>query len=210
MKGIGEVIKEKRTKKRYSLDRLGKETKIKKEFIKAIERESWEDLPEFPVLVGFVKNIAGVLKINPAQIVAFLRRDYPPKSLRINPKPDVGGKFTWSPRLTFLVGTVAVLLFIFGYLVFQYVKFINPPPLEVESPKEGQVVGETTLKVVGKTSPEATLKVNNQLVLVDEDGGFVAEVEIFEGTKEIVVEASSRSGKETVVHRKIIPELNDK
>jgi len=208
MKGIGEVIREKRTKKRYSLDRLEKETKIKKEFIKAIERESWEDLPEFPVLIGFVKNIAGVLKINPTQTVAFLRRDYPPKSLRINPKPDVGGKFTWSPRLTFLVGTVAVLIFIFGYLVFQYLKFTNPPSLEVESPREGQLVYQTTLKVVGKTSPEATLKVNNQLVLVDGDGGFVAEVEIFEGTQEVVVEATSRSGKETTVSRKIKVELN--
>lgn len=207
MKGIGEVLKEKRTNKKYSLDKLEKETKIKKEFIRAIEDENWEELPEFPVLVGFVKNIAAVLKINKAQIVAFLRRDYPPKSLRINPKPDVGGKFAWSPRLTFLVGVVAVSLVVFGYLGLQYIKFISPPPLLIESPVDGQEVSQTKLKVLGKTNPEATLKVNNQPVLVDEHGNFVTEIEIFEGTKEVVVVATSRSGKETTIRRKIVPEL---
>ena len=41
IKTIGETLKEARLKKRYSLDRVEKETKIKKEFIEAIEEENW-------------------------------------------------------------------------------------------------------------------------------------------------------------------------
>ena len=210
MKTLGEALKETRLKKRYSRERLEKETKIKKEFIKAIEDENWEVLPEFPVLTGFVKNIATVLKINLNQTVAFLRRDYPPKSLRINPKPDVANKFSWSPRLTFLAGIITVSLFILGYLVFQYLKFITPPNLTVINPKEEQVVNQLILEVTGKTNPEATIKVNNQPALVDEEGNFTTEIEIFEGTGEVVVKAISRSGKETTVSRKIKVELEGK
>ena len=43
--------------------------------------------------------------------------------------------------------------------------------------------------------------------IVGEDGTFETEIEIFEGTGEVVVVAKSRSGKETVVARKIKPEL---
>jgi len=94
-------LKDGRAKKRYSRERVAKATKIKLEFIEAIEKEDWERLPEFPAILGFVKSVAEVLKLSKRQVAALLRRDYPPKVLPVNPKPDVSAKFTWSPRLTF-------------------------------------------------------------------------------------------------------------
>ena len=114
MRTVGKFIKEARVKKRHSRVGLEKVTKIKREFIKAIEEENWEKLPEFPVVAGFVKNIVGVLKIDQKQAVALLRRDYPPKKLAINPKPYVSDRFTWSPRLTFLAAVAVVSLGIFS------------------------------------------------------------------------------------------------
>jgi cytoskeletal protein RodZ len=207
MKTIGKFLKDARAKKKYSKARVAKATKIKVSFIEAIEKENWEALPEFPVVLGFVKSIAGVLKVDKNQAVALLRRDYPPRVLPINPKPDVSSKFTWSPRLTFLTGLGLILVVIFGYLTIQYFHFVSPPKLTVESPKEGQVINKRNVSVSGKVDPEATLKINNQPVLVGEDGTFKAEIEIYGGTEEIVVKAVSRSGKETVVRRKIKPEL---
>jgi len=207
MRTVGKFLKETRVKKKHSRVALEKVTKIKREFIEAIEEENWEELPEFPVVAGFVKSIAGVLKIEQKQAVALLRRDYPPKKLAINPKPDVSDRFTWSPRLTFLAAVVIVSLGIFSYLGFQYINFVSPPHLLVEYPKDGQIVTEEILQVLGATDPEATVKVNNQPVLVSGDGRFSTEIEIIEGTGEVEVKATSRSGKETVVKRKIITEL---
>jgi cytoskeletal protein RodZ len=207
MKTIGKFLKDARVKKKYSKARVAKATKIKVSFIETIEKENWEALPEFPVVLGFVKSIAGVLKVDENQAAALLRRDYPPRVLPINPKPDVSSKFTWSPRLTFLAGLGLILVVIFGYLTIQYFHFVSPPKLTVESPKEGQVINKREVSVFGKVDPEATLKINNQPVLVEEDGVFKAEIEIYEGTEEIIVKAVSRSGKETVVRRKIKPEL---
>jgi cytoskeletal protein RodZ len=208
MKTIGQILKKARIKKKVSFEKLEEETKIKVAFIKAIEKEKWDALPERPVVAGFIKNLAQALGVNVKQAVAVFRRDYPPKSLRINPKPDVEKKFSWSPRLTFIVGIVAVILLVIGYLGYQYLSFIAPPRLTVDSPVDGQVVTEDELAVRGLTNPQATLKVNNQPVLVEEDGEFQTDIEVFKGTKEVVVEAQSRSGKTTVIHRKIITELN--
>ena len=63
MKTIGTFLKESRLKKRYSLIKVENATRIKKEFIEAVEDGNWKALPEFPVVVGFVKNIAQFLDL---------------------------------------------------------------------------------------------------------------------------------------------------
>lgn len=209
MKTVGDILKEARAKKKLSRDKLEKETKIKREFIDAIEKGDWERLPDFPVVQGFVKSIAQRLKVDEKKAAALLRRDYPPKDLRVNPKPDVSDKFTWSPKFTFLVGVAIVTIIILGYLGYQYKQFISPPPLNVTSPKDGQVVEDDNLLVAGSTSSDAKLEVNNQPVLLEDDGTFSVEIEIAEDTNEIKVKAISRSGKETVIHRKIEPRFNE-
>lgn len=204
MNTIGKFLKEARIRKGYSLSQLEDDTKIKRTFIVAVEKENWASLPDFPVTLGFVKNIAKYLGADERVAVAILKRDYPPQSLSINPKPDVGSKFFWSPRLTFLVGIGMVLFLILGYMGFQYVKFVAPPTLSVIQPKDEAKVKLPSVKVSGKTDANATVLVNNQPVLIEEDGSFGVEIEIFEGTDEIVVSATSRAGKETVVSRKIL------
>ncbi|MBU0572576.1 helix-turn-helix domain-containing protein [Patescibacteria group bacterium] len=207
MKTIGIFIKEARIKKRFSQDKIAKETKIKEEFVVSIEKENWETLPEYPVVIGFVKKISKYLKLDERQAVAFLRRDYPPRVLPVNPKPDVAKKFVWSPKLTFVIGIAVIAIAVLGYLGFQYSSFVSPPKLVVDEPQEEQVIKQKNLIVSGKTDQDATIKINNQPILVEEDGSFKAEIEIFEGTEEIVVKAVSRSGKETTIRRKIYPDL---
>ena len=208
MKTIGGYLKEARIRKKYSKEKLEKETKIKKNFIDAIEKEEWVKLPEPNVVTGFVRSIANTLELNTNQILAFLRRDYPPKKVAINPKPELRSKFSWSPKFTFITAILAVLLIIGAYLSFQYVNFVRPPFLNVNTPKEGEAVKTKELTVSGKTSPQAVIKVNNQPILVDEDGIFLDIIEIYEKTTEIEIKAVSRSGKETVIIRKITPELD--
>jgi len=207
MRTIGDILKSKRLKKRYSLKKVEKETKIKKEFIEAIENGDWVNLPELPVVAGFVKNLAALLEIDAKTAYATLKRDYPPQRLSINPKPDVGGKFTWTPKYTFLVGILIIILALFGYLGFQFVKFNSPPSLEVTHPFDNFVTTSNKVVVSGKTDLDSTIKVNNQLVLVNDDGTFSVQIEVFEGTGEIIITATNRSKKETTIVRKIIPKL---
>ena len=207
MKTASEVIKEARLSKKISLSRLESETKIKKEFLKAIEDGAWNKLPDFPVVTGFVKNIADFLGINQSRLMAILRRDYPPKKLVINPKPDVSEKFTWTPKLSFYVGATVIATFILGYLIFQYSRFVRPPALSVLVPNEGMTVTDPKVEIIGKTDPDTAVKVNNQPIFVEEDGSFSAEIAIYEGTTEIVITATSRTGKESVIRRTIKPQL---
>jgi cytoskeletal protein RodZ len=207
MRSVGEYLKSIRQEKGISRKDLERETKIRMSFIDAIEEGHWEMLPDYTVVNGFVKNIASYLGEDSYKILAMLRRDYPPKVVPINPKPDVSKSFSWSPKLTFLMGMGMVVLVLVSYLSFQYINFIKAPGLTVSSPTENELLNIKTISVTGKTDPESTIKINNQPVLVSESGDFVTEIEVSKETAEIIVIAKSRAGKETVVARKIRVEL---
>jgi transcriptional regulator with XRE-family HTH domain len=204
MKNIGQIIKEARLKKKLSLKKVEDITKIKSSFIYAIEKEKWEILPPFPTVLGFVKSLSVILDVDGKMAVAVLKRDYIPRKLDINPRPDVSSHFIWSPKLTFVLGIGVVALITLGYLAFQYVRFISPPSLTVESPKEGQIIKGGDVLVFGSTDSDVKVTVDNQPVLVDRDGKFSVSIGITQNTKEIDVIAVNRSGKSTTVARKIV------
>lgn len=194
---IGQILKEARLRKKVSLSTIEKNTKIKKNFILLIEKNDWDNLPEYPVVSGFVKNLAVFLDLSPQNAIAFLRRDYPPKKLSINPKPDIESKFVWSPKLTFALGIAVVTLLVLGYLGLEYQKFLKPPEIEIVSPKINQIVLEDKVKVEGKTTTDVTLTINNQPIILDQEGNFVTEILITKDTKSLIFKAISRSGKVT-------------
>jgi cytoskeletal protein RodZ len=203
MKTIGQIINSARVKKKLSLRKLEEETKIKATFIDSIEKEKWNDLPAFPTISGFVKSISAPLGIDEKMAIAVLKRDYPPKKLNINPKPGVPLQLTWSPKLTFIIGTSVIVLVVLSYLGYQYLRFISPPGLTVESPKENQIVSGNSVPVFGTTDSDVKITVDNQPVLVDQDGKFSTNIEITGTTKEVDIVATSRSGKVRGISRKI-------
>lgn len=203
MKTIGEVVKSARVRKKFSIKHLEDITKIKSDFIDAIEKQDWGKLPNFSTTLGFIKSIAGAIDIDEKTAVAVFKRDYPPKVQAVNPKPDVVNKFVWSPKLTFSIGVGLVIVLILGYLGIQYSKFTSAPALEIESPKDGQVVQGKYVVVSGTTDTDAKIIVNNQTVLVNADGKFLVGLEIASETKEVEIKAIGRSGKETIIKRKI-------
>ncbi len=203
MNTVGQIIKDARIKKGISLSRLESLTRIKKDFIQKIENSDWDNLPDFPVVSGFVKNLSGSLGISVNNTMAVLRRDYLPKKLAINPKPDVESRFSWSPKLAFVIGVGSLIFLVLGYLGFEYSKFIKAPQIYISSPQENETISKTVVKIKGKTTTDATLTVNNQPVILDQDGNFESEINVDKKTQELVFVVVSRSGMSTEIRRKI-------
>lgn len=204
MKTIGEFLKEVRLERGFTLKKLEEKTKIKKSFLGNIENEKWEDLPEYGVVKGFVKSISDVLDIDNDTALALLRRDYSSnRKVAVNPKPDVKQRFSWGPKFTVLIVILVSILSVVAYISYQYISFNQPPKLEVLLPEENEVIKNLKVVVSGTTDPGSVVIVNNQPILVDENGNFSDVVEIKQGSEEIQVFAKSRSGKETQVTRKI-------
>lgn len=207
MKTIADVIRLSRARKKYSLDSLEAETKIRKEFLSALEKSAWNKLPEYTTVVGFVKTICSRLGINEEAGLAMLRRDYPP-NLKDKKQPKKlfrGIGLEIGPKL-FSIGAITLIIITFlGYIIFQYISFARPPKLVIETPLENQEITVGPFLIKGKTDKDASIFVNNQPAYVEENGNFSTEIEISKKTSTLEFKAVTRAGKETKVVRNIIP-----
>lgn len=202
MKTPGDLLREKRLLKELSLEDVAKKTKIKVEYLAAIENSDYLSLPSSTFAKGFLRNYAAFLYLNPDTIVAMFRRDFTqnakgeiiPRGL-VSPVVSKPKFFTVSTILT----VIAVLSFL-GFLFFQLTAWWSLPSLRLIQPQEGDAYGEkVTFK--GTTTKDSTVKVNDQRVIVDQNGQFTLDLIFPSGTHTIIVEATNRRGKSRLLER---------
>jgi len=73
MKTIGEILKNARENKGFSIDQAADETNISREFIEALENESFDIFPAETYLIGFLKNYSIFLELDPDKAVGMYR-----------------------------------------------------------------------------------------------------------------------------------------
>lgn len=208
MRTVGQILKEARETKLYTLDEVERHTKIRKEMLKALEEDDFAKLPPITFVQGFVKNYGKFLGMDGAKLMAVLRRDFeagkhPPMIMETFSNPLTKKRIFVTPsRLIGIVIAIIVVSF-FAYLWFEYHQFVGAPPLEVVSPVQGQTVEVTSISVEGSTDPDAKLKVNDQEVGLDPGGKFKEEVKLSSSANTISIVSTSKFGQSTKIERTV-------
>lgn len=207
-KTIGEILREEREYHRLSLEALAKRTRIRQEYLQALERNEFQALPAAAFVKGYIKTYGQIFGFDSQPLLALLRRDFKESAKgKLVPrefiKPVLKKRQWWTPvTSTFLVAG-GVFVAIIGYVIVQWINFNQPPNLTLDSPESSQVVAAQVV-VKGKTEVDAIITVNNQPVALKTNGSF--ETEIFlptEGPNTVNVVASDRRGKTTTIQRTV-------
>ena len=202
----GERLREERLRKNLKLQDVEKATRIKASFLAAIERGDYKKLPSSAYAQGFVRNYAEFLGLPVRQILAVFRREFDErKEYRVLPdsisgREEMAGRHFRIKR-RFLV-IFALVVFVIGFMLYQFRFAVLNPPLQVDSPAEQSVTGQE-ITVTGSTNQNATVTVNGQPVTVDQNGEFMKKFAAFDGPLTIVVTATSRFGKVATVERHV-------
>jgi len=202
----GQRLKETRLQKGFSIEAVSQGTKIRPNFITAIERGEYQKLPSPAYAQGFVRNYAEYLGLSSTEVLALFRREFDEeKAYKVLPTgfskqrefPITRRRIQ---RAVYLMAVVFLLLG--GFLLYQYRSAFFDPMLSVTSPKEGAI---TSLQVTvqGKTEASATVMVDNVPVAVDDEGTFIKRVTLFPGKETIEVRSKNRFGRESVMERRI-------
>ncbi len=202
----GRILYRERSKRKLTLEDVEEDTKIKSEFLAAIEKGEYSKLPS-AYAQGFVKNYAEYLDLSSPEIIALYRREFDEKkSYKVLPdaltkQEEFSINRVRIQQSIFLVAGVLVIFL--TYLVFQYRSSFLPPSLSIVSPKQGSVVGKD-VTVHGKADSDATVLVNNEAVSTESSGEFTKNLTLFPGKTTITIKAKSRFGKEAVVQREVV------
>ena len=209
---IGQEFARERKQKGLSLAEVSKATKIKEEFLYAIEVGDFKALPSSAYAYGFVRNYAKFLGLPVEKSLAIYRREYDEKkNLAVlprgfsNPQEYTPTKFRFGKSIL----TISIVFVIVaGFLFYQYRAAIFNPGINIETPDDGQEIKTLSVEVKGKTDPASTLVIDNKQVPIESDGNFSKEVSVFPGEYTIVLSVKNKFGRITTVERKILVRPN--
>lgn len=206
MRTVGQLLKDARLVKGFTLEQVEKATKIRYKFLTAIEADDFQKLPAFPYIQGFIKNYSDFVGLRSPTMLALFRRQYTLKERQKREhieEPLTQSSWQITPNKVIFVLVVGLIIGFFSYFYAQYRALHAKPPLEVEHPSESGVVVEDTIAVYGQTDPDATITINQEAALVKEDGKFYKDVTLNPGENTLVIEAVSRRGIKTTLTRKV-------
>lgn len=208
MRTVGQILKEARETKFYTLDEVEKSTKIRKELLVALESDDYSKLPPSTFVQGFIKNYAKFLGLDGQKLLAVFRREFSdqkhkPYVMDTFVKPLDKNKLKITPsRALSMVITLIVLSF-FAYLWFQYRQFTGEPTLAIASPVDQLTTDNPMLVVSGKTDPEVKVMVNSQEIPVGIEGDFTQEINLSSQVNKISIIAVSKLGQKTQEERTV-------
>ncbi|MDP1743445.1 MAG: helix-turn-helix domain-containing protein [Candidatus Amesbacteria bacterium] len=199
MKSIGQLLQASRVAKKLDIADVARITKIRSQYLVALEADDYSQLPSNPVARGFIKNYAQFLNINVDQILAIFRRDFVentdgkivPRGFE-NPLEEFS---FWTPKTTTIMIVVCLLTLFTSYLTYQYRIMVGAPTLTIMRPIDKYKTDQDTVEIVGATDPEAILSVNNQLVALDKGGTFRFRVPLTGESTTVTIVAASKYGK---------------
>ncbi len=221
MEKLAQIFKTKREAQNIKLEEAAKKTGIPLSWLMAIEAGEYQKVPAGYLNI-YLRDYALFLGINVNKALALFRRDYPggqqfSRRQKINQKK----KFLFLKKIEFnltnifsllglgswqLISFLLIFVFAVGYLVFQYYRFNQPPPIELFAfPQE---VFQEQIVIRGKTDPNAVVKINDQPVFVTREGIFEKKIILIEGKNIVVFEAQSPSGRKNKFEKEVVFKKN--
>lgn len=187
------IIRNAREDKGLSIEEISKKLKINSKYLSSIEDERAADFPDEPYCSLIIKDYSNFLGLNSEDVLSLFRRDF---ATSCKVKPVTHSNISLTPHHTFRVLTIASILLFIAYLSFEYIKFNRAPSLKVNWPD----LNGPQLEISGITDPESTVRVNNDLILVDPSGSFKKTINVATEST-VIVESKSQSGKTTVLEK---------
>ncbi len=154
MNQLGPIFREARTKSGKTIDDASRETKIAKKYLLGIENENFDIFPGETYLVGFLRNYAQFLGLDPDEMV----RKY--RDFKIQEQPAPIEQLTARPKNTrryFVIILISVIV-ITGSLYFIF-----------SGKKEGQEIIKSKEEIKKKTEPLSTTKVEDNIIAFEEE-----------------------------------------
>ncbi len=211
---LGEKLRALRRGQAVSLDMIEQKTRIQRRYLEALERGQYHVLPEPMYTRNFIRAYAQALNADESyfldlyeeecgccDLVAPLRS--PRQRLR-RMKLIVWNRLTPLIFGSFAVAGVAL------YLGWQIFSVTAPPQLVLFSPVNATVSEQAMILVEGYVEDEATIYVNGEQVVINDDSTFSAEVDLDRGLNTILIEAERRYSRRAKIERNIVFDPKEK
>ena len=122
---VGTMLRDVRIKKKLSIEEISEQLRIKAVYLSAIEQSDYDNIPQPPYGIGFVRSYAAYLGLNSARIVQIFKEETQGGSKEIlvdkhteQHSEDESETEIYSPNIKYIIISMAMLLV--GYMLWSY------------------------------------------------------------------------------------------
>jgi hypothetical protein len=199
---VGDQLLSLRGARSLTVDDIAQRTKIRTEYIAAIEANDWQNLPSSTYVRGYIRTYARVVGGNISKLLRCYDRQINVEQPQQKSVPHVLesrhnlSSFVLS-RTFWIIFALGIVGAVAAYLYVTLRTFTATPFLLVSAPINGMTVYDPALAVAGRTIQGVTVHINGRDVLVDHAGDFTQMITLSPGVNTIVIKAVNRLNKTT-------------
>ncbi|KKU55575.1 MAG: Transcriptional regulator [Candidatus Moranbacteria bacterium GW2011_GWE1_49_15] len=198
-------MKKLRSERRLSLGEISKGTNVQAKYLECLEEGDYKKLPAQVYVKGFLRNYANFMGVSEQsllrqyemeqKIARNIRKDE--EEVAGNGKPEKFSSFVVTPKMMVIVLSVIFVFSGFAYLYKQVDNFVSTPRLVIKKPLDGSSVEGRSVRLTGVAEKDSRVYINDQPILVNENGEFSEDVGLGEGLNVITVVAKNQFDKES-------------
>lgn len=218
VQNLGDLLREKRKKLQLDIKQVADDTKIRAEYIIALEAGDFAKFPANVYAKGFLKKYAKYLGISPERAAAMYRRENSKAQKDALQSTDFIRQRFKTASFTFntnnLITAVIILLIVgfAGYIIYTASSILQNPALEITAPVTGQagnsltyITDEEILKLEGEVEIGSTLALNGSEVNVNNLQQFeLNDLPLNVGENRFQLVAKSQLGRKSVIDLLVI------
>lgn len=203
---LGEKLRKLRSEKRIALNEVSRATRIQIAYLEHLENGNFEDLPADVYVKGFLRSYADFLGVNEQILIKLYEKEKGikknmeekkrPKTDKPVIKPINISSFIFTPQKLALYLIMILIVSGLIYLYREIGSFSDVPRLIVLNPDGDTSTEGNSLSIEGITEKNARLFINDQPILVNDDGKFKENITLQKGINAINLKAVNKFGKE--------------
>jgi len=204
MLSVGEILQQQRINKGLTLQQIEKYTKIREQFLKAVEENNWNFFTSKIYIKGIIKNYSRFLDLDENKMLAFFRREYEKKE-DIKFKRKVSDSFLISDKKKYITLFLIIIFFLFAtYFTLQLKQYFSPPKVVILSPTETTFKRKDKIKITGKTEQESLIMLSGERIYQNKEGIFEFDFPLSMKKNEHILEITGANGKKTIFKKEFI------
>ncbi len=201
---LGEKLQTLRKDRRLRVQDLSRKIKVRVEYIEALEKGQYDDLPMRIYVKGFVRSYAQFFGVPEDVLLNLFNREYAvyqniynkDVEEEVNKLPKVP-HFVITPKIIVVFIAFLALIIVGIYLYFSVDNFVSSPWIVIDTPVHSSTIHENKVVIHGKTKSNSHVFINGQQIFVDRDGIFENEINLTQGINVIKVRSVNKFGKES-------------
>ncbi len=198
---LADKLKKARLEQEISLEEVQSQTNIQLKYLEALEEGKYQDLPGDVYVKIWIKLYAEFLDLPANELITAykLEKNISDKIKGVDQsiKEPIAVKenVLLQPRTLKLIAIGLVVLALLGYLAWSLVKIIAAPKINITEPANNYTTTESSIVITGQTEAEVQLMINNELILIDEQGNFSQTVNLSTGLNKLQISVKKKHSK---------------